>query len=86
MLRNKMIEYGFSMKDIDQVYNCVLYSMNAYINKENLKLVRQLNRMQRRGLPINSEIIEQFIAMTLQYKPDEKTEKAPISEILQIFT
>jgi superfamily II DNA/RNA helicase len=85
MLRNKMIEYGFPMKDIDQVYNCVLYSMNAYINKENLKLVRQLNRIQRRGFPVTSELIEQFIAMTHQYKPDEKTEKAPISEILQLF-
>jgi ERCC4-related helicase len=85
VLRNKMIEYGYPMKDIDQVYNCVLYSMNAYINKENLKLVRQLNRNQRRGFAITSEIIEQFIATTNQFKPDEKTEKAPISEILQIF-
>jgi ERCC4-related helicase len=85
MLRNKMIEYGYPMQDIEQVYNCVLHSMNAYINKENLKLVRQLNRFQRRGQYISSELIEQFIAMTHQYKPDERTEKAPISEILQIF-
>ncbi|MCZ2129182.1 MAG: hypothetical protein LC109_02835, partial [Bacteroidia bacterium] len=58
---------------------------NAYINKENLKLVRLVNRMNRRGEHIGDDVIKQFISLANQYKPEEKTEKAPLNEIIQIF-
>jgi len=67
------------------VSNSILHSQNAYINKENLKLVRLVNRMNRRREHVSDEIIKQFISLANQYKPEEKTEKAPLSEIIQIF-
>jgi len=84
-LINKMIEYGYPIPEIDKVSNSVLHSQNAYINKENLKLVRLINRMNRRQEHIGDEIIKQFISLANQYKPEEKTEKAPLTEIIQIF-
>lgn len=85
-LKNKMIEYGYPFALIDKVEHCIQHSQNAYINKENMKLVRLINRMNRRHEHINDNIIQQFISLANQYKPEEKTEKAPLSEIIQIFT
>ncbi len=82
---NKMMEYGYPVSEIDKVSNSVLHSQNAYINKENLKLVRLISRLIRRDEHIGDEIIKQFISLANQYKPEEKTEKAPLSEIIQIF-
>ncbi len=82
---NKMMEYGYAVSEIGKVSNSVLHSQNAYINKENLKLVRLINRLNRRGEHIGDEVIKQFISLANQYKPEEKTEKAPLSEIIQIF-
>ena len=82
---NKMMEYGYAFSEIDKVSNSVLHSQNAYINKENMKLVRLVNRMNRRQEHIGDDIIKQFISLANQYKPEEKTERAPLSEILQIF-
>ncbi|MDP2335737.1 MAG: helicase-related protein [Bacteroidota bacterium] len=84
-LKNKMIEYGFPFNDIESVENCIQHSQNSYINKEGMKLVRMVNRMFRRGEPITSEIIQKFISLSLQHKPEEITDKAPLSEIIQIF-
>ncbi len=84
-LINKMIEYGYSVQDIERVNNSVLHAQNAYINKENLKLVRLLNKMRRRNEHIGDEIIIKFISVAKQYVPEEKTDKAPLSDIIQIF-
>ncbi|MDO8445867.1 MAG: helicase-related protein [Deltaproteobacteria bacterium] len=85
-LINKMMEYGYAVAEIDKVSNSVLHSQNAYINRENLKLVRLVNRKNRRSELIGDDIIKQFISLANQYKPEEKTEKAPLNEIIQIFT
>ncbi len=85
LLINKMMEYGYAVSEIDKVNNSVLHSQNAYINKENLKLVRITNRKNRKGEHIGDEIIKQFISLANQYKPEDKTEKAALSEIIQIF-
>ena len=85
LLKNKMIEYGYPFDDIENVENCIQHSQNAYLNKESMKLVRVINRMFRRGEPITSGIIDQFVSLSRQYKPDEITEKAPLREIIQIF-
>ncbi len=82
---NKMMEYGYAVTEIDKVSNSILHSQNAYINKENLKLVRLVNRLNRRGEHVSDEIIKQFISLANQYKPEEKTERVPLSEIIQIF-
>jgi ERCC4-related helicase len=84
-LINKMMEYGYAVTEIDKVTNSVLHSQNAYINKENVKLVRLVNRLNRRQEHIGDDIIKQFIDLANQYKPEEKTEKASLSEIIQIF-
>ena len=85
LLKNKMIEYGYPFDDIENVENCIQHSQNAYLNKESMKMVRMINRMFRRGEPVTSAIIDQFVSLSRQYKPDEMTEKAPLSEIIQIF-
>jgi hypothetical protein len=41
--------------------------------------------MNRRGEHIGDDVIIQFISLAIQYKPEEKTEKAPLNEIIQIF-
>jgi ERCC4-related helicase len=74
-LINKMIEYGYAVPEIDKVSNSVLHSQNAYINKENMKLVRLVNRLNRRGEHIGDNIIKQFISLANQYKPEEKQRK-----------
>lgn len=84
-LINKMMEYGYAVSEIDKVSNSVLHSQNAYINKENMRLVRLVNRMNRRGEHVGDDIIKNFISLANQNKPEEKTEKAPLSEIIQIF-
>ncbi|MEK7263099.1 MAG: helicase-related protein [Bacteroidota bacterium] len=47
-LISKMIEYGYAADEIERVNNSVLHSQNAYLNRENLNLVRLVNRMNRR--------------------------------------
>jgi len=81
----KMQEYGYAVQEIERVYNCIIFSQNAYINKQNLKLVRLVNRMNRLGKHIDDDLVKQFMSLAHQYKPDEKTEKAPLSEIIQLF-
>ncbi len=85
LLINKMTEYGYAYLEIEKVTNSVLHSQNAYINKENLKIYIWVNRINRRGGHIGDDIIKQFISLANQYKPEEKTEKAPLNEIIQIF-
>jgi ERCC4-related helicase len=84
-LINKMMEYGYPVTEIDKVSHSILHSQNAYINKENMKLVRLVNRMNRREEHVGVPIVERFIALANQNRPEEKTEKAPLTEILQIF-
>ncbi len=84
-IRNTMFEYQYPYNAIIQVENCLLYSLNAYLNKETMKLVRLVNRMLRQKKHVGSEVIEKFIALAKQYKPGETTEKAPLNEIIQIF-
>ena len=86
LLRNKMIEYGYPVETIEKVYNCIMYSQNAYYNKQNMKLVRLVARLTRNNKYFGDEVIQEFIDLAVQYKPEEKTEKAPLSEIIQIFT
>lgn len=85
LLKNRMIEYGYSFDIIDKVENCINHSQNAYINRESLNLVRLVNRMNRRTEHIGSDVIEKFISLSNQYNPEEKSEKAPIDNIIQIF-
>lgn len=84
-LINKMIEYGYAADDIEKVNDSVLHSQNAYINKENLKLVRLISRLNRRGEHIVADVMKQFINLAEQNKQEEKSEKAALSEIIQIF-
>jgi len=84
-LINKMMEYGYPPADIEKVSNSIIRSQNAYVNKENVKLVRLINRMNRRGEQMGDEVIKRFISLANQYRPEEKTEKAPLSEIIQLF-
>jgi hypothetical protein len=84
-LINKMIEYGYPAEEIERVSNSISHSQNAYINKENVKLVRLVNRMNRRGEHIGDEIVKRFVTLAHQNRPEEKTEKAPLNEIIQIF-
>ncbi|MBL7137342.1 MAG: hypothetical protein ISS17_01030 [Bacteroidales bacterium] len=86
LLRNKMIEYGYPVDIIENVYNCIMYSQNAYFNKQNMKLVRLVARLARNNKHIGDEVIQNFIDLAIQYRPEEKSEKAPLSEIIQIFT
>ncbi len=82
---NKMIEYGYLVEQIEKVKNCVFYSQNAYINKQTMKLVRQVNRTLRQNKHIGSDVIEEFINITAQYNPEEKSEPASLSEVIQVF-
>jgi hypothetical protein len=63
-----------------------MYSQNAYSNKQNMKLVRLVARLARNNKHIGDAVIQDFLDIAIQYKPEEKTEKAPLSEIIQIFT
>ena len=85
ILVTKMTEYGYPLTLIEKTYNCILYSQNAYINKQNMKLVRMINRMDRQRKHIGENEIRMFLTLASQYTPDEVTEKAPLSEIIQIF-
>lgn len=80
-----MQEYGYPIEDIGKTYDCIIRSQNAYINKQSMKLVRQVNRLLRNNKIIDDEVIKQFVSLAHQYKPEEKTEKVPLSEIIQIF-
>jgi len=86
LLKNKMIEYGYSFQEIDKVEYCIKHSQNTYINKENMRLVKLVNKMNRRQEHISDNIITQFISLANQYKPDEKIKKPLLTEIIQIFT
>jgi hypothetical protein len=84
-LITRMQEYGYAVGEIEKIYNCIVFSQNAYINKENMKLVRLMNRLNRQEKYVGDEIIKQFISLAHHFKPDEKTEKAPLDEIIQLF-
>jgi superfamily II DNA or RNA helicase len=81
----KMQEYGTPLEDIERVYQCGIASKNAYINKQYHKLLRLINRLQRRNQHVDSKIYEDLIALARNWNPEEKTERPPIAEILQIF-
>ncbi len=82
---NTMIEYQYPFNDIEQVEQCLLYSLNAYINKESMRLVKLVNRMLRQNKHVGSDMFDQFVAHAKQYKPGDSTDKPPLSEIIQIF-
>lgn len=81
----KMQEYGTPLEDIERVYNCGIGSKNAYINKQYHKLLRLINRLQRRNQMVPSTIYDDMIILARNWNPEEKTERPPIAEILQIF-
>ena len=74
-IRDTMFEYQFPFEKIELVENCLLYSLNAYINKESMKLVREVNRLLRRNKIIGSELIDKFIYLAEQYKPGDLSDK-----------
>ena len=80
-----MEEYGEPADIIERVFDCVTTSKNAYINKLVLKQLRAISRLHRQGQVLTSELYRPFIEVTRSWKPEEETEKMPISEILQIF-
>jgi len=41
--------------------------------------------LARQNKHISDDVIKDFISLTHQYRPEEKTEKAPLSEIIQLF-
>lgn len=82
---SKMIEYGYPEDEVQKVNDSVLKSQNAYINKENLKLVRVLSRNYRQGQHIGDDIISKFISIAYQYRPEEVSLKSPLTDIIQIF-
>ena len=81
----KMQEYGTSVQDIERVYQCGTSSKNAYINKQYHKLLRLINRLQRRNQHVTRDIYDELISLARNWNPEEKTERPPIAEILQIF-
>ncbi|HCR90903.1 MAG TPA: hypothetical protein DIW50_10700 [Prolixibacteraceae bacterium] len=82
---NAMAEYQYPIEDIEMVEQCLLYSLNAYINKENMRLVKLVNRMLRQNKHVGTDMIKLFIDHARQYKPGDVTEKPPLSEIIKIF-
>lgn len=82
---NTMNEYQYPFNDIDKVMQCLLYSLNAYINKESMRLVKLVNRMLRQNKHVGSEMFDQFVVHAKQYKSGETTDKPPLTEIIQIF-
>lgn len=85
LLLQKMQEYGEPVESIQEVYQLMWESENAYLNKQSLKLVRLANRNVRNNIPISSELISEFTKLAKQFKPGEKSEKVPLSDVLQIF-
>ncbi len=81
----KMIEYGYLAEDIEKVNQAVNHSQNAYLNKEYLRLVRTVNRLLRRNEAIPDTLIQEFVFLANQDTPEEISERAPLSEILQIY-
>lgn len=81
----KMQEYGTPLDHIERVYLCGTTSKNAYINKQYHKLLRLINRLQRRNLHVPSDIYDKLVALSTNWNPEEKTQRTPIAEILQIF-
>ena len=80
-----MEEYHFAIEDIENVYQCGLICQNAYINKQFHKLLRSINRLQRRNQHVSSSIFEEMVKHARIWNPEDKTERAHISEIIQIF-
>ncbi len=81
----KMQEFGTRLEDVERVYKCGIESKNAYINKQYQKLLRLINRLQRRNKHVDSSIFGDLIVLARNWNPEEKTERPPIAEILQIF-
>jgi ERCC4-related helicase len=81
----KMIEYGYAADIIENINLMITSSQNAYINKEIMKLIRLINRRNRNNEPFTDEIIQKFISLVKQFNPEEKSEKIPLSEVIQIF-
>jgi hypothetical protein len=80
-----MIEYGYAADIIENINLMITSSQNAYINKEIMKLIRLINRRNRNNEPFTDEIIQKFISLVKQFNPEEKSEKIPLSEVIQIF-
>ncbi len=81
----KMREYGFPVEQIDKVYQCGLYSQNAYLNKQYHKLLRLINRLKRNNRHIDSSIYEEMVKLASARNPEEVSVRPPIDEIIQIF-
>ena len=84
-LITKMQEYGYPVNEIEKIYNCLIYSQNAYINKLSMNAVRLVNRLIRQRKHVGDDVIKQFIGLAHDYRPDGQIEKAPLNEIVQLF-
>ena len=85
LLISRMIEYGYPVDDIEKVRESVLHAQNTYLNRENMILVREVSRMNRRNEQIGDKTIQKFITLANQYKAEKISDQAPLSEIIQIF-
>lgn len=81
----KMQEYGYPVGKVEHVYNCGLSSKNAYINKQFQKQLRLINRLIRNDKHVDSKIYDELILLAESWNPDEKIDRPPIEEIVQIF-
>lgn len=80
-----MLTYGYLAVEVEQVNNSLIHSQNAYLNNEHKKLIRKIGELNRKNSHIPDELIRKFVSLSRQHKPEEKTDKSPLSEIIQVF-
>jgi len=84
-IKSLMFEYQYPYEDILLVENCLLYSLNAYLNKATSKLLKKVGGLQRQNKHVGSALIDELLGLARTYTPDTSGERAPLSEIVQIF-
>ena len=80
-----MQEYEFPAEQIEKIHLCGRESHNAYINRQFIKLLRQINRLLRNNQHVGSEIFDELAELAESWNPDEISERPPIDEPVQIF-
>ena len=80
-----MQEYLYPADKVEKVYDCGRFSRNAYINKQFHKQLRLVNRLMRNNKHVDSKFFDELVQLAESWNPDEKMDRPPIDETIQIF-
>ncbi|MDX2127416.1 MAG: helicase-related protein [Chloroherpetonaceae bacterium] len=85
-LLRRMITLGYAENDIMKVDDFINHTSNSFLIKETRRLIRDINRANRRGNAFDDGIIQTFLKFSEQPNSSTGEEIPSLADVLQVFT